>query len=71
MRSMRETEKNIWRVDYDLLREEIKVTFFYAPELSAELMKGMKKGETLSVEVRGALLLGKKANTNAEPDGSD
>lgn len=58
MRSMRETEKNIWRVDYDLLREEIKATFFYAPELSAELMKGMKKGESLSLEVRGALLLG-------------
>lgn len=58
MRSMREREKNIWRVDYDLLREEIKATFFYAPALSADLMKGMKKGQALSMEVRAALLLG-------------
>lgn len=58
MRSMRETEKNIWRVDYGLLREEIKESYFYSSTLSQDLMKCMKETESLSIEVRGAFLLG-------------
>jgi len=58
MRSMKEMEKNIWRVDYDLLREEIKTSFFYAPGLSQVLMKGMRNNEVLPASIRGAFLLG-------------
>lgn len=55
MRSMREDEKNIWRMDYDWLREEIKSCFFYEPDLSSCLMKSIQKQEMIPAQVIGSI----------------
>lgn len=58
MRSMREEEKNIWRVDYHWLREEMKTCFFYCPELANSLLNSIKSTLELPFQIRGGLLLG-------------
>lgn len=58
MRSMREVEKNIWRVDYEWLREEIKTCFFYHPALAETFLSSIKSRVEIPFHVRGGLLLG-------------
>lgn len=58
MRAMKEEEKNIWRVDYDWLREEIKTCFFYHPALAETFMSSMKDHVEIPFRIRGGLLLG-------------
>ncbi len=58
MRSMREEEKSIWRVDYDWLREEMKTCFFYRPCLADSLLDSIKTHSEIPFRIRGGLLLG-------------
>lgn len=58
MRAMREEEKNIWRVDYTWLREEMKTCFFYCPELADSLLNRNKTHSKVPFRIRGGLLLG-------------